>query len=509
LRVVIYIRVSTKMQATEDKYSLRAQKTELENYVKRMKWQLVDIKQDVDSGGKFDKKGLDELMDMADTGKMDAVLVLDQSRLSRLDGLHWEMLKAVLKQNNIKLAEPGRMVDLNDDVQEFMSDIQNWFARRGRKDIAKTMMRGKRQMMREGKFWGRVPLEYVYNKETHTARKRPGYEWVIPMIDKLFLHDQAGYVTIANQLNKIKYQANGRPWNETLVYRRLVSKAFHGVAEKTFATGETIRMDDFYPPMRTLETYQAIQEEIHRRHVQYRTYWNPSGQIHMLRRVKMTCGMCGRVIALEQHGKGNYTAFYLKHGRKRKLSDRSVCSISINTKRCDRNIIQAIKDILTSERLAKRYIDLSDDSDKIDALKKEQSVVIKSISKLNERMDRLMDLYLDGSFDKGELDDRKHKIDQERSALASRQNELKVKLDLLEKNQWNYKMIYAYMKLARNFDTDLTPLEQAQMIGNLFPTATVYLDKLVLHGRLPIGTVLDVTVGIDQTHVGIKYGLNG
>ena len=85
MRVVIYIRVSTKMQAADDKYSLRAQKTELEAYVKRQKWQLVDIKKDVDSGGKFDKKGLDELMDMADSGKMDAVLVLDQSRLSRLD----------------------------------------------------------------------------------------------------------------------------------------------------------------------------------------------------------------------------------------------------------------------------------------------------------------------------------------------------------------------------------------------------------------------------------------
>ena len=46
MRVVIYIRVSTKMQAADDKYSLRAQKTELEAYVKRQKWQLVDIKKD-------------------------------------------------------------------------------------------------------------------------------------------------------------------------------------------------------------------------------------------------------------------------------------------------------------------------------------------------------------------------------------------------------------------------------------------------------------------------------
>ncbi|MDF2911116.1 MAG: resolvase [Sporolactobacillus laevolacticus] len=507
MKVVIYIRVSTKMQATEDKYSLRAQKTELLNYAKQKKWTVVDIKKDIDSGGKFEKKGLEELMDMADEGKMDAVLVLDQTRLSRLDGLQWEMLKAVLKDNNIKLAEPGTMVDLNDEVQEFMSDLQNWFARRGRKDTVKTLMRGKRQMMREGKFWGKVPFEYLYDKDTGTASLKEEYAWTIPTIDELFLKKQAGYVTISNKLNKIKYQPNGKPWNETLVYRRLISKSFHGIAEKSFATGETIVIPDFFPKLRTEETYKAIQEEILRRHNQYHPHWNPTGKLHFLRRTKMICGECGRIIGLEQHGSlaEGEPKFYLKHGRKRKISDQSVCDITINTVRCDHNIIQAIKEILTDESLAKKYIGFENNDDELKMLRKKKSKMDNSLLMINQKIDRLMDLYLDGTFDKSKLDSKKKNLENESVIYSNQKSELEIKIDLIKKNQWNYDLIYHYFEIAENFDTDLTSLERAQMIGTLFPTATVYYDKIILHGQLPIGTTLDIKVKVDEPKRRYKY----
>ncbi|MFX3616095.1 MAG: recombinase family protein [Sporolactobacillus sp.] len=499
MRVLIYIRVSTKMQAAEDKYSLRAQHTELLNYAKKMEWDVVDIKKDIDSGGKYEKKGLEAVMDMAEDNKMDIVLVLDQTRLSRLDGLHWEMLKAVIKKNNIMLAEPGKMIDLNDETQEFMSDLQNWFARHGKKEVSRTMMRGKRQMMREGKFWGKVPFEYIYDKQTKTATLNKDYTWTIPMIDELFLKQQLGYVTISNKLNDVKWQPNGRPWNETLVYRRLISKAFHGVAEKSFSTGETITIDDFYPKLRTEEAYRAIQQEILRRHNQYRAYWNPSGKLHFLRRTKMTCGECGRVIALEQHGspKQKNSHFYLKHGRKKRLADQSVCDISINTIRCDHNIITAIKEILKSEKSAKNYINLQNNDKEINSLKSKIKLIEKRIGILNQKMDRLMDLYLDGGFDKNQLETKKNGIDKEIAINQKNASEEIIKLDMMEKKRWNYSVVYQYLEIAKNFDTDLTDLERAQLIGTLFPTATVYRDKIVLHAVLKIGTTFDVTVKVD------------
>jgi site-specific DNA recombinase len=501
MKVVIYIRVSTQGQALEDKYSLRAQESELTSYVKNMGWHLVDIISDVDSGGKFAKAGLQTVMDFAEEGKMDIVLVLDQSRLSRLDGLHWEMLKAVLKENDVKLAEPGRMVDLNDDVQEFMSDIQNWFARRGRKDIVKTMMRGKRQMMREGRPWGRVPYEYIYDKNTRIVSINEQYAWSIPMIDELYLKDQLGMLAIANRLNEVSWTAAGKPWNERTVHHRLVSKAFHGVMEKTFASGETITIDDVYPPLRTLETYNEIQKEMQLRSKVYRpNFTKKHKRVHMLRRVDIKCGHCERVIAVENHGRtvNNVPYFYLKHGRKRRLSDGLTCDISINTARLDHNLSKAIKDILTNESLAKQYIDIDFSHDDFKQLQKNQKQLDKNIIKLQNKIDRLVDLYLDGEFDKNDLDKRKQNIENELSTYKEQKAQTDSKIELMERNQWNYDMIQEYMIIAQDFDDNLTQLERSQMIGNLFPKATLYKDKLILQAVMPNGAPLDVEVKIDE-----------
>ncbi|UTW69902.1 recombinase family protein [Anaerobacillus sp. HL2] len=81
------------------------------------------------------------------------------------------------------------------------------------------------------------------------------------MIDKLYLDEQLGMKSIADRLNQVSRTPSGTLWNETLVHRRLVSKAFHGVMEKTFANGEVIAIEGIYPPLRSNETFEKIQDE--------------------------------------------------------------------------------------------------------------------------------------------------------------------------------------------------------------------------------------------------------
>lgn len=127
MRAALYYRVSTKLQ--EDKYSLAAQKEELAKYAKSQDWNIVGEFKDVESGGKLEKKGLNALLDLVDEGGVDVVLVVDQDRLSRLDTVAWEYLKSVLRDNNVKIAEPGNIIDLNNEDDEFISDIKNLIAK--------------------------------------------------------------------------------------------------------------------------------------------------------------------------------------------------------------------------------------------------------------------------------------------------------------------------------------------------------------------------------------------
>lgn len=53
-----------------------------------------------------------------------------------------------------------------------------------------------------------------------------------------------------------------------------------------------------------------------------------------------------------------------------------------------------------------------------------------------------------------------------------------------------------YLSVAERFDTLLEKPEQMEMIGHLFPTATVYKDKIIFNILLPNNVPLDISVPI-------------
>lgn len=262
MRVAIYIRVSTKMQ--EDKYSLPAQRLELTRYAESMGWTIVDIFEDVDSGTKLDKEGLVSMLSVVERGLIDVVLFIEQDRLSRLDIIAWEYLKGILKEHDVKIAEPGSITDLSDSKDEFMSDLKNLFARQTRADLLEKMIRGKRQRTREGKVWGKQPEEYHYDKNTETISINEDRAWMIPFIDELYLDFQVSTHNIAKELNKRCLTFEGKKWTGSQVQQKLKRKAFHGVFERKFKS-ETIVVENVYPIIRTEETYEQIQLELKKR----------------------------------------------------------------------------------------------------------------------------------------------------------------------------------------------------------------------------------------------------
>jgi site-specific DNA recombinase len=495
LRVIIYIRVSTKLQ--EKKFSLAAQQTELIRYAKSMSWEIVAEYQDVDSGGKLEKVGLNALLDDVEDGKADVVLVFDQDRLSRLDTLEWEYLKDMLRKNNVKIAEPGRIADLTNADDVFFSDLKNLIAQREKKTIVRRMMNGKKQRMREGKGFGKPPFGYVFNKETKNYEIDEEWAWTVEFIDNLYLNEQLGLVPIANKLNEICRTPSGKYWNETLISRRLESKAFHGVMEKKFKNGEVITIEDMYPPLRTKETYEAIQRMRQKRRDVYRISNKKNEALHLFRRTFFQCAECGRKITLNQFGHRNNKNFYLKHGRKMKLKDRSTCDISINVVRVEENVRKALKEILTSETLANKYIELKVKREDAEKTKSQLTSIEATLNKTKLRLDRLLELYLDGGLEKDIYLSKKKELDELSYSLEKQQKEIVSKNELLISHEWGYQMIADLFEVAKNFETDLTPIEQANTFGNLFPKGIVYRDKLVLISDFS-GVPIEVTVPIDS-----------
>lgn len=496
MRVANYYRVSTKLQ--EKKFSLAAQKEELYRYLNQQEWTLIGEFKDVESGGKLKKDGLNALLDLVEEGGIDVVLCIEQDRLSRLDTVSWEYLKDTLRENKVKIAEPGVLIDLDNEDDVFISDIKNLIAQRDKRNIVKKMMRGKRQRLREGKGWGLPPFEYRYNRDTAKYEAKEDWRWVIPFIDDLYLNEQLGMKSISDRLNEVSKTPTGNNWNEHLVHTRLISKAYHGIAEKDFKKDGIISISGIYEPVRTEDTYNQLQIERKKRNGQYSVSGRKNTKnVHMLKRTHLTCGHCGRKINIEMHGLKKRPLYYAKHGRRKRLKDGHRCDISINTVRFDTNIIKALKDVLTSEELAKKYINIEYDEQEINQLKENIIKYEKSLTELKGSLDRLLDIYLMGKLDKDRYLEKDKSINAKIDLQEDTLNKLNRKLKANDSSSFTYENLYQYMELARNIETELTGLERAQLLGTLFPEGILYEDKMVLITEIFNGIPVEITVPID------------
>ncbi|WP_156290739.1 recombinase family protein [Oceanobacillus salinisoli] len=496
MRAANYYRVSTKLQ--EKKFSLPAQKQELTVYAANQGWNLIGEFVDVETGGKLNKEGLNKLLDLVEEGSVDVVLVVDQDRLSRLDTVAWEYLKSTLRDNNVKIAEPGSIIDLTNEDDEFISDIKNLIARREKKSVVRRMMRGKRQRTREGKGWGLPPLEYYYDKQEAKYKAKEEWKWVIPFIDNLYLNEQLGMKLISDRLNEVSKTPSGNQWNEHLVQTRLMSKAYHGVMEKEFNNGEVITVPNVYEPLRTEETYKKLQIEREKRGNQFSVSGRKNtNNIHMLRRTSIKCGHCGRKIAVQMHGTKQKPKYYAKHGRKTRMKDGHTCDISINTERFDGNVIRALKDVLTSENLAKKYINIEYDEKEITNLKKEIKECKKSIDNLKSSADKLLDLYLIGKLKREKYLEKDKEINSKIEVQEETLNKLERKLQAIDSSAFTYENLFQYMAIAQNIETELTGLERAQLMGTLFPLGVLYKDKIILITEVFKGIPIEVTIPIE------------
>jgi DNA invertase Pin-like site-specific DNA recombinase len=83
MRVVMYARVSTEEQGTDEHFSLEAQLGEMREYAQSKGWQVVGEFVESVSGTRRDRPHLQAVLEMAAEGGFDILLVHELSRLSR------------------------------------------------------------------------------------------------------------------------------------------------------------------------------------------------------------------------------------------------------------------------------------------------------------------------------------------------------------------------------------------------------------------------------------------
>lgn len=167
MRVIIYVRVSTREQA-EKGYSIGEQEERARAYCKAKGWTVIAVISDPGySGAKRDRPGLNKLVKAAAGRQCDAVLVWKLDRLSRSQKDTLYLIEDVFLKNGVAFVSMNENFDTSTAFGRAMVGILSVFAQLEREQIRERTAIGREGRAKAGYFHGGgfAPIGYDYIKK--------------------------------------------------------------------------------------------------------------------------------------------------------------------------------------------------------------------------------------------------------------------------------------------------------------------------------------------------------
>ena len=160
-----YLRKSRKDSESETiQEVLMKHNEELTEFAIRWKLNIIDTFQEVVSGDKIeDRPEVQKLLKNVEDLKYEFVLVIDLDRLGRGDMEDQGKILGTFKETDTFIITPRKIYDLNDELDEEVSEFETFIARRELKLIKRRLLRGRLRSARKGKFIGSIP-PFGYDK---------------------------------------------------------------------------------------------------------------------------------------------------------------------------------------------------------------------------------------------------------------------------------------------------------------------------------------------------------
>lgn len=165
MKVAIYVRVSS------DKQTTGAQRQELREICERRGWVGVTEYEDVASGAKFTRAGLNKMMSEVRRGRLDVVLCYKLDRLGRSLVSVAQLIGEML-QNKVALVIPGQGIDTSSDnsAAKLQTHILMAVAEFERDIIRERTIAGLAAARARGIKLGRPPLQ-LSKEAAHIVRR--------------------------------------------------------------------------------------------------------------------------------------------------------------------------------------------------------------------------------------------------------------------------------------------------------------------------------------------------
>ncbi|MDR4997861.1 recombinase family protein [Brevibacillus parabrevis] len=393
MKVAIYLRVSTQEQV--DNYSIEAQRERLEAFCKAKGWTIYDVYIDAGfTGSNIDRPGLQRLLNELD--KFDGVVVYKLDRLSRSQRDTLMLIEDYFLKNKVDFVSLTEALDTSTPFGKAMIGILAVFAQLERETIAERMRLGHIKRAEEG-------LRVMGGDYDPAGYKRQDGSLVIvpeeaQHIQEAFnLYEQYHSITkVQKRLKELNYPVwRFRRYRDILSnklycgYVQFANKHYKGQHEPIISEEQFDRVQILLSRHKGRNAFKAKESLL-------------SGLIF--------CGECGEpYTSYHCRSKGKHYRYYNCRARRFPSEYPNKC----------------INKTWRSEALEK-YIQaaLYSMSDEKNSTEKEIVTVDygAKMKKIDQKLERLIELYSDGSIDKSVLDKQVSKLNNEKRIISEQQN---------------------------------------------------------------------------------------
>ena len=286
---IAYCRKSTD-EKDRQVLSIEAQITELKEYAKRERIEIVDVLIESRTAKEPGRPIFGQLLKRIQSGEANAILSWHPDRLAR---------NSVDGGQIIYLVDTGKILDLkfpsfwfeNTPQGKFMLNIAFGQSKYYVDNLSENVKRGNRQKLRNGVWPNKAPLGYKNIVETKTIEIDPEKAKVVRKAFELFAEGKSSFTQVGKLMQKGGITSySGKSIKIDQITRMLKKKFYIGILE---FNGEEFKAS--HPTFISKQLYDRVQENIDR--ISRPREVNHDFAFSGL----MRCGECGASITAEQH----------------------------------------------------------------------------------------------------------------------------------------------------------------------------------------------------------------
>ena len=405
--IAYYSRVSTAEQA-ENGHSISEQIDRMEKYCDAMGWSARQNYTDPGfSGASTDRPALQKLIKDVKAGKIQKVLVYKLDRLSRSQKDTLYLIEDVFIANGCDFVSMSENFDTSTPLGRAMIGILAVFAQLEREQIRERMHMGKEARAKQGKFGGsnHVPVGYDY-----IDGKLVTNEFEKLQVMQIF-NDYANGLSvyqIADKLNSAGMIHKFGKWQENTIRKVLTKKTYLGYLsfKGEWYQGEH---EAFIDP----ELFETVQMILDQRRNEAARYNRRLGKASSYLGGYLVCAQCGakynkNIERAKRNGKVYEYTYYIcntrchNHGAK---ADHCT-NKSWRMEQLDNLVFDEIKKLSFDTITPTVPVDRTE-------------TLTKSLSDVDKKISRLIDLYADGTLSRANLGGKIKALNEQRSRLEN------------------------------------------------------------------------------------------